>query len=77
MNGPRVLLMPLGMGGESAVAASGTMSSGQVLAEKIAQYGADLAVMGAYNRKRLGEQAFGSVTNQMFAHAAAPLFLSR
>ena len=66
-----------GIGAESAVAAPGTMSSGQVLAEKIAHYGADLAVMGAYDRKRLGEQAFGSVTNHMFAHAAVPLFLSR
>ena len=66
-----------GIAGESAVVAPGTMSSGQVLAEKVAHYSADLAVMGAYGRKRLGQQAFGSVTNHMFAHAAVPLFLSR
>ena len=66
-----------GIAGESAIVAPGTMSSAQVLVEEIAHYGADLVVMGAYDRKRLGEQAFGSVTNHMFAHAAVPLLLSR
>ena len=38
---------------------------------------ADLVVMGAYDRKRLDEPAFGSVTHHMLAHAAILLFLSR
>ena len=62
---------------EAVVLAPGAKTSGQVLAEKIAHDGVGLAVMGAYDRKRLGGPRFGSVTNHMFAHAEVPIFLSR
>ena len=55
----------------------GTRSAGHVLEEMVAGDEVDLVVMGAYDRKRLGGPAFGSVTNHMFAHAGVPLFLSR
>lgn len=70
-------LAPHGIAAEPVVVAPGRKSSAQTLVEGIARYGADLVVMGAYDRNRLGKQAFDSVTNYMFAHAAVPLFLSR
>ena len=66
-----------GIGAEADILAPGTRSSGQILAEKMEQDGVDLVVMGAYDRKRLGEPAFGSVTHYMLAHAEIPVFLSR
>ena len=66
-----------GIGAEAAVVPLGTRSAGHVLEEMVADDGVDLVVMGAYDRKRLGGPAFGSVTNHMFAHADVPLFLSR
>ena len=66
-----------GIDAKATVAAPGSRSTGEVLVEKIAHDGVDLAVMGAYDRTRLGEPAFGSVTSHMFAHAEVPLFLSR
>ena len=66
-----------GIGAEAEILPPGTRSNGQVLAEKIEKDGVDLIVMGAHDRKRLGEPAFGSVTHYMLAHAAVPLFLSR
>ena len=66
-----------GVSAEAAVLAPGERSTGAVLAEKIARDGVDLVVMGAHDRKRLGESAFGSVTNHVFARTGIPLFLSR
>lgn len=66
-----------GIAAEAAIVPSGTRSAGHVLEEKVADDEVDLVVMGAYDRKRLGGPAFGSVTNHMFAHAEVPLFLSR
>ena len=65
-----------GIGAEAVNLAPGPRSTGEVLAAKIASDGVDLVVMGAYDRKRLGEPAFGSVTNHMLAHSGVPLFLS-
>ena len=66
-----------GIGAEAQTPARGARSSAQVLLEKLETHGVDLVVMGAYDRRRLGEPAFGSVTNHMLAHADVPLFLSR
>ena len=66
-----------GIAAEAAMVPPGTRSAGHVLEEMVADDEVDLVVMGAYDRKRLGEPAFGSVTNHLFAHAGVPLFLSR
>ena len=66
-----------GIVAEVAVVPLGTRSVGHLLEEMVADDSVDLVVMGAYDRKRLGGPAFGSVTNHMFAHADVPLFLSR
>ena len=66
-----------GIVAEASIVPLGTRSAGHVLEETVADDEVDLVVMGAYDRKRLGGPAFGSVTNHMFAHAGVPLFLSR
>ena len=66
-----------GIGADAAILPPGTRSNGQILAEKIEEDGVDLVIMGAYDRKRLYEPAFGSVTHFMLAHVEVPLFLSR
>ena len=66
-----------GIGAEAVILAPGSRTTGEVLAETIADDGVDLVVMGAYDRKRLGAPAFGSVTHHMLAHAGVPLLLSR
>lgn len=66
-----------GIGAEVVILTPGSRSTGEVLAATIADDGADLAVMGAYDRKRLGEPAFGGVTHHMLAHSGVPLLLSR
>lgn len=66
-----------GIGAEAAILASGSRPAGEILAAATADNGVDLVVMGAYDRKRLGEPAFGSVTHHMLAHVGVPLFLSR
>ena len=66
-----------GIGADAAILPHGTRSNGQILAEKIEEDGVDLVIMGAYDRKRLHEPAFGSVTHFMLAHVEVPLFLSR
>ena len=66
-----------GIAAEATIVPPGAQSVGRVLEEMVADDDVDLVVMGAYDRKRLGGSAFGSVTNHMFAHAEVPLFLSR
>ncbi|MFP3423259.1 universal stress protein, partial [Bacillus sp. SIMBA_161] len=44
---------------------SGGLSHGEVIANRLADTGADLLVMGSYGRSRVSEFIFGGVTRNM------------
>ena len=48
-----------------------------MLAEQVAQSGADLLVMGAYGHSRLREFLFGGVTRSMLKAMPVATFMSR
>ncbi|WGF90804.1 universal stress protein [Marinivivus vitaminiproducens] len=51
--------------------------AGHVLLERVRALDADMLVMGACERSRIGEVLFGSVTRTMLAQADVPILLSR
>lgn len=57
--------------------ASGSLSHGEVLANRIADAHADLLVMGAYGRSRLSEFVFGGVTRSILQSMPVPTLLAR
>jgi nucleotide-binding universal stress UspA family protein len=49
---------------------------GAALADRAAEIGADLLVMGAYGHSRLREMILGGVTRHMLGHAALPVLMA-
>ncbi|MDZ5696818.1 universal stress protein [Chelativorans sp. M5D2P16] len=56
---------------------SAGLSHGDVIANRLADTGADLLVMGAYGRSRASEFIFGGVTRSMLQSMTAPVLMSR
>jgi len=56
---------------------SSGLSHDEVIANRLADSGADLLVMGAYGRSRLSEFVFGGVTRNMLESMTTPTFMSR
>ncbi|WP_274423921.1 universal stress protein [Chelativorans sp. YIM 93263] len=56
---------------------SGNLSQGEVIANHLAETGADLLVMGAFGRSRVAEFIFGGVTRTMLQSMTTPTFMAR
>lgn len=51
-------------------------SEADVLLSRIADFGADLLIMGCYGHTRLRELVLGGVTREILAHMTVPVFMS-
>lgn len=56
---------------------SGELSHDQIIANHLADTGADLLVMGSYGRSRVSEFIFGGVTRSMLQSMTTPTLMSR
>ncbi|WP_173931436.1 universal stress protein [Chelativorans sp. Marseille-P2723] len=56
---------------------SGSLSHGEVIANRLADTGADLLVMGAFGRSRLSEFVFGGVTRSTLQSMTTPTLMAR
>jgi nucleotide-binding universal stress UspA family protein len=52
------------------------IAAGELLLSQVADFGADLIVMGAYSRPRLTELVWGGVTRVMLSSMTAPVLMS-
>jgi nucleotide-binding universal stress UspA family protein len=52
------------------------IAAGELLLSQVADFGADLIVMGAYSRPRLNELVWGGVTRVMLSSMTAPVLMS-
>ena len=52
------------------------IAAGELLLSQVADFGADLIVMGAYSRPRLNQLVWGGVTRIMLASMTAPVLMS-
>jgi nucleotide-binding universal stress UspA family protein len=53
-----------------------SISEGDNLLSRAAEFGADMIVMGAYGHSRAAEFVFGGTTRDLLQHSSFPLFLS-
>lgn len=65
-----------GINAKVVVRAMPEMDVSTVILNHIADFGADLLVMGAYGQSRLRERAFGGVTHSILQQMTAPVLMS-
>ena len=61
---------------KTAVTASGPISVGDAILNRLADENYDLLVMGCYGHSRLRETLFGGVTRDLLEHMTAPVLMS-